>query len=522
MISKNYQLASMSISKRLWLLLGITIFGVVGVIAHGLNDIRGQLFEDRTMMTQQLVESVYNVLVRYHDLAVKGGMSETAAKQAALDVIKALRYGQKDYFWINDSLPRMVMHPIKPELDGKDLRDFKDPAGKHLFVEFVEAVKKDGAGSVHYLWPKPGSDQPVPKISYVKEFKPWDWIIGTGIYVDDINQIFLQQFIENGGIGLGLIIVLAIFGYWLTKSIVRPLSNAVEVANRIADGELNMAVVVAGPDEVVQLLIAMRTMVTTLNDIMSHVARTSHQVTKVAGELAQDSAGLSKRTDEQAEALEKTAASMEELTGTVKQSADNAQQASQLAIAARNQAEQGGQAVDQTIAAMSAINASSRKIADIIGVIDEIAFQTNLLALNAAVEAARAGEQGRGFAVVAGEVRKLAQRSADAAKEIKALINDSVRKVDDGGRLVECSGQTLREIVTSVKKVSDIIADIAIAAREQASGIELSNTAILQMDQVTQQNAALVEQTSAVSHVIDREARELQQLITFFKLGTVS
>jgi methyl-accepting chemotaxis protein len=209
---------------------------------------------------------------------------------------------------------------------------------------------------------------------------------------------------------------------------------------------------------------------------------------------------------------------MEELTSTVKQSADNAGQANQLAAAARTQAEQGGQVVDQAVVAMSAINQSSRKIADIIGVIDEIAFQTNLLALNAAVEAARAGEQGRGFAVVAGEVRKLAQRSADAAKEIKSLITDSVTKVEDGSKLVDKAGQTLKEIVGSVKKVSDIVAEIAAASREQANGIEQVNKAILQMDQVTQQNAALVEETAAASQSMGEQARELQGLMSFFTL----
>ncbi|HHW76344.1 MAG TPA: hypothetical protein GX399_04805, partial [Xanthomonadaceae bacterium] len=219
-----------------------------------------------------------------------------------------------------------------------------------------------------------------------------------------------------------------------------------------------------------------------------------------------------------ASALEQTASSMEELTATVKQSAEHAGQANQLASAARHQAEQGGQVIEQAVTAMTAIHHSSKKIADIIGVIDEIAFQTNLLALNAAVEAARAGEQGRGFAVVAGEVRKLAQRSADAAKEIKSLITDSVAKVEDGGQLVERSGQTLKEIVVSIKKVSDIVAEIATASREQASGIDQVNRAILQMDQVTQQNAALVEQTAAASQAMGEQARDLQNLMGFFKL----
>ena len=248
------------------------------------------------------------------------------------------------------------------------------------------------------------------------------------------------------------------------------------------------------------------------------VTQATGQVNSAAAEIAQGSADLAQRTEEQASALEETASSMEELTSTVKQSADNAGQANQLASAARAQAEQGGQVVERAVTAMSAINQSSRKIADIIGVIDEIAFQTNLLALNAAVEAARAGEQGRGFAVVAGEVRKLAQRSADAAKEIKGLITDSVAKVEDGSKLVEQSGHTLREIVGAVKKVSDIVAEMAAASREQASGIEQVNKAILQMDQTTQQNAALVEQTAAASHAMGDQASELQKLMGFFKL----
>ena len=313
--------------------------------------------------------------------------------------------------------------------------------------------------------------------------------------------------------------IAAFIAFLITRAITRPLSAAVALSNRIAAGDLTTDIQVTSHDETGQLLQAMKTMATQLREIVSNVTQATTQVSSAAAEIAQGSSDLAQRTEEQASALEQTASSMEELTSTVKQSADNAGQANQLADAARTQAEQGGQVVDQAITAMSAINASSRKIADIIGVIDEIAFQTNLLALNAAVEAARAGEQGRGFAVVAGEVRKLAQRSADAAKEIKGLITDSVSKVEDGGRLVGRSGQTLKEIVTSVKKVSDIVAEIAAAAREQASGIEQVNKAILQMDQVTQQNAALVEETAAASHAMGDQAHDLQQLMGFFTLA---
>ncbi|MBK8751453.1 MAG: bacteriohemerythrin [Candidatus Competibacteraceae bacterium] len=317
-------------------------------------------------------------------------------------------------------------------------------------------------------------------------------------------------------------LLLAVFmGILLTRNITRPLIYGVNFAKTIAVGNLTQRIdpqYLQRGDEIGDLAKSLDQMAVQLKDTVGQVTQATSQVSSAAAEIAQGSSDLSQRTEEQASALEQTASSMEELTSTVKQSADNAGQANQLASAARTQAEQGGHVVDQAITAMSAINQSSRKIADIIGVIDEIAFQTNLLALNAAVEAARAGEQGRGFAVVAGEVRKLAQRSADAAKEIKGLITDSVTKVEDGGKLVEQSGQTLREIVTSVKKVSDIVAEIAAAAREQASGIEQVNKAILQMDQVTQQNAALVEQTAAASHAMGDQAQELQNLMGFFKL----
>ncbi|MEI2770805.1 MAG: methyl-accepting chemotaxis protein [Candidatus Competibacter sp.] len=313
--------------------------------------------------------------------------------------------------------------------------------------------------------------------------------------------------------------IAGLIAFFLIRGITRPLRAAVVASNQIARGDLEVNIVTTSQDETGQLLQAMRSMSEELNRIVAAVHGTTVTVNAAAAEIAQGSGDLAQRTEEQASALEETASSMEELTGTVKQSAENANQANQLAIAARSQAEQGGQVVEQAVTAMNAIHHSSRQIADIIGVIDEIAFQTNLLALNAAVEAARAGEQGRGFAVVAGEVRKLAQRSADAAKEIKSLITDSVAKVEDGGQLVERSGQTLKDIVIAIKKVSDIVAEMAAAAREQASGIEQVNQAVLQMDQMTQQNAALVEQTAAASHSMGDQAQELRRLMGFFKMG---
>jgi methyl-accepting chemotaxis protein len=317
---------------------------------------------------------------------------------------------------------------------------------------------------------------------------------------------------------VGALIIGCLLAWVLARAITRPLRNAVAISERIAEGDLTVEIDVNSNDEIGQLLQTMRAMTQKLKGIVHQVTDATHQVNAAASEIAQGSNDLSQRTEGQAASLEETASCMEQLTATVKQSADNAAQAKQLAGNARIQAEQGGDVVNRTIAAMNAINTSSRKIADIIGVIDEIAFQTNLLALNAAVEAARAGEQGRGFAVVAGEVRKLAQRSADAAKEIKALISDSVGKVEEGGTLANACGKTLQEILASSKKVSDIVAEIAAASQEQASGIGQVSGAILQLDQATQQNAALVEQSTAASHSMGEQAANLQQLMSFFTL----
>jgi methyl-accepting chemotaxis protein len=288
------------------------------------------------------------------------------------------------------------------------------------------------------------------------------------------------------------------------------------------DGDLTHRIPMEGKTGDLEVLCrGVNSLLESTSELVKRVKVASGEVHMGAEEISRGNANLSQRTEEQASSLEETASSMEEMTSTVKQTADNAGQANQLAMAAREQAEKGGAVVNTAVTAMGAINDASKKIADIIGVIDEIAFQTNLLALNAAVEAARAGEQGRGFAVVATEVRNLAGRSATAAKEIKALIQDSVAKVDEGSKLVDESGKTLGEIVQAVKKVTDIVAEIAAASREQSSGIEQVNKAVMQMDETTQQNAALVEEAAAASQAIVEQAQALNSVVARYNVGAV-
>jgi len=320
--------------------------------------------------------------------------------------------------------------------------------------------------------------------------------------------------------GLALMTLASLLCVLLVRSITRPLVVAVGLAERAARGDLSVALKVNQRDEIGDLLRAMSMMTANLSTLVSKIrAGTSVTATGIS-ELAAGNGDLSQRTEQQASALEETASSMEELTSTVKQNADNAHQANQLAAGASAIAVKGGEVVAQAVTSMYSINDSSKKIADIIGVIDSIAFQTNILALNAAVEAARAGEQGRGFAVVASEVRTLAQRSAAAAREIKTLITDSVTRVEDGTRLVDEAGKAMEQIVTSVKQVTDIVAGIAAASQEQTSGIEQVNQAIMQMDQMTQQNAALVEQAAAAAESMQDQAQSLSRAVSIFRLST--
>ncbi|HEY0683136.1 MAG TPA: methyl-accepting chemotaxis protein [Steroidobacter sp.] len=310
------------------------------------------------------------------------------------------------------------------------------------------------------------------------------------------------------------------FAWLLTKHISTGLARAEDLARRVSRGELGNQIDVSGNDEISALLRSLKDMDSKLMETMTEVRESAAEVDRAARQLSQGSDNLSERTQEQAAALEETAASIEEMTATVKQNAENAKHANGIAASTRSQADQGGVAVQRAVGAMSEITSSSKRIVDIIGVIDEIAFQTNLLALNAAVEAARAGEQGRGFAVVAGEVRNLAQRSASAAREIKQLISDSVEKVDSGSQLVGNSGKSLSDIVSGVVKVTEIVAEIAAATSEQSTGIDQINHAISNMDTATQQNAALVEESAAAAKSMQQQAQRLQELVSFFRFGS--
>jgi len=503
--------------KLLWIaLLGVGACAIVGIFVASLY--RTGLMDEKRIATRAVVDSAYGVLAHYEALERAGGMDRAQAQKAAIGVLKEMRYGKDDYFWINDMQPAVIMHPIKPELDGKNVANVKDPAGNALFVAFVDTVKRDGAGFVEYLWPKPGYAEPVAKVSYVRGLTSWGWIVGSGIYVDDVDAQVRSANLKILALTLTVAAMLLLVTLRIGRSIATPINKAVAVAEALAQGDLTHTFEAKPRNEAEQLLAALSNTAAQLQGLIRGIKRSAHAITTASGEIRAGNEDLSQRTEEQASSLEETASSMEELTSTVKQNAENAKQANQLALGASAVAVQGGAVVGDVVETMSSINQSSKKIVDIISVIDGIAFQTNILALNAAVEAARAGEQGRGFAVVATEVRSLAQRSAAAAKEIKALIEDSVDKVGAGTKLVDQAGHTMQEIVTSVKRVTDIMSEITAASQEQSAGIEQVNQAITQMDEVTQQNAALVEQATAAAEAMQEQERLLTQSLAVFRL----
>ena len=363
---------------------------------------------------------------------------------------------------------------------------------------------------------------------YINTFKI---LAGTMLALGELMDQTKQES-QDAGLAQGIVLrniiimtmAIALFAIFITsflliRSITRPLAKAVELANTVASGDLTSKIESHSKDETGLMMQALKEMNDSLYEIVGNVRTSVDSITTATKEIAAGNSDLSQRTEEQASALEETASSMEELTATVKQNAENAKQANQLAKGASDIAVKGGDVVDRVVTTMGSINESSRKIVDIISVIEGIAFQTNILALNAAVEAARAGEQGRGFAVVASEVRSLAQRSAAAAKEIKSLIGDSVGKVEVGTRLVDEAGKTMGEVVTAVKRVTDIMAEITAASMKQSSGIEQINKAITQMDEVTQQNAAVVEQAAAAAESLEAEAQNLAEAVSVFKLN---
>jgi methyl-accepting chemotaxis protein len=472
----------------------------------------------RRQAVQHQVQVAHGLIAHLHAQEAAGRMPREQAQQLARDSLKALRYGNGEYFWINDLSQRMLMHPAKPELDGKDMSGTKDPNGFALFQAFVDTARNGKAGFVAYQWPKPGADKPVDKVSYVAGFEPWGWVVGTGIYVDDVKTQAWAQWRLQALLVLATVLLGGYAFHCFYLVMMGGLRETERHLRAMTDGDLTTSPRPWGQDEAARLMLSVHEMQTSLRGMVARVRQASTTIVHSSSEIAGGATDLQARTEQNAARLQQSAAAMEEVSTTVRTTADHVMQAAGLARGNAEVASRGGQVMAQMVQTMQEINAASSQIGDIIGTIDGIAFQTNILALNAAVEAARAGEQGRGFAVVAAEVRSLAQRSAQAAREIKALIGTSVDKVASGTQVVREAGDTIAEIVANAEKVDRLLGEIATGAREQSAGVTQIGQTVHDLDQATQKNAALVEQTAAASNAMREQAQILAVDVQRFRL----
>ncbi len=498
-------LKNMKFRNKIGLVIVLMLAGIGSIITLSLSELKSNLLEDRQIKTKHVVETAYGVL-EYFDIQNKTGkMSKEEAQRNAIAAIKGMRYEDKEYFWINDMHPTMVMHPYKSELDGTDLSDYKDPDGNKLFVNFVDTVKSSKAGFVAYLWPKPNFKDPVPKISYVKGFDPWGWIIGSGIYIDDVNALFKREAAKYITISLIAGIVIFLLGLYITQITTGALNKALSTSKSLSEGDLTKDVETGSEDETGQVLSGIKNMVERLRQIVRDVKYASDNVASGSKQMSLNSEQMSQGASEQASSIEEVSSSMEEMVANIRQNAENAQQTEKIALKASEDATESGQAVSMTVSAM-------KEIAGKISIIEEIARQTNLLALNAAIEAARAGEHGKGFAVVASEVRKLAERSQSAAGEISNLSGSSVQ-------IAEKAGELLTKLVPDIQKTADLVQEISGASSEQNNGAQQINKAIQQMDRVVQQNASAAEEMASTSEELASQSEHLQDIMRFFRVG---
>ncbi|MBS7326922.1 MAG: methyl-accepting chemotaxis protein [Thiopseudomonas sp.] len=537
-------LLRISISKRLWLILIIVVSVFVGFGVMIAKQTYSGLVEAKEIKTQHLVESTHGLLQHFHQLEQSGQLSREQAQAQALTAISTIRYGRNDYFWVNDLQPVMLMHPMNPALDGQNLSGFKDPDGNPIFNEFVRIAKNEGAGFYNYRWPMPGAKDPVQKISYVQLFQPWGWVLGTGVYVDDIQAEFRSVTLKSTAVRTFIIAIMTFLVLGIMRSITRPLREVADALQNIAGGEgdLTQQLTYKGNDEIGELSQSFNTFTDKLRTIIIDLQQTAGVLQQSSSELDKAARNSLDSSERQLQETEQIATSMNEVTYSVQEVAKNAEQAAGEVNAASQQVAAGQQSIHnslqqtdllsatiaEAVSVMEALAAESTQIGTVLEVINSIAEQTNLLALNAAIEAARAGEQGRGFAVVADEVRLLAQRTQQSTGEVQHMIDSLQKNSRAAVQVIQQSSETsartveqanianasLEQITLALSALSDLNASIASSMLQQSHVAEEINQNINRVAGLATNSTAAAQQASSSSAELERVAQSLGKVVS--------
>ena len=536
-----------SVRGKLMLLSLIGTLGMVVVLGFGLKSGYADIHAAKEVKTRHLVESAHSLIAHYHAMETRGELDRTAAQKAAREALSALRYDDKEYFWVNDMTPAMIMHPLKPELDGKSLADFRDPDGKRLFVEFVDVVRRQQAGFVRYQWPRPGSDTPQPKLSYVKGFEPWGWIVGSGIYVDDALAEFLALAAREGALVLTISLLTFVLAHRVARSVLDPLQRMERTMNEVAGGhDLTRRVSEQAPREIAGMARSFNSMMDGFQALVGGITTSSQAVEAAARHLSSASSSVAGASEEQSHSAMSTSAAVEQMSGSIARVSEHAHRTDDTASSAERLAMEGADVVSRAMDEMRRIADSvqtsarfietlgeqSNEISSIVSVIREISDQTNLLALNAAIEAARAGEQGRGFAVVADEVRKLAERTGRSTEEIStkiariqeetgraiASMHEGSCRVGEGVNTARVAMEAMDQIRRGAVDVREAVRDISAALQEQTAASALVSGHIGSISATATQNSRQVTSIAEQAGALQRLALELQASSSRFRI----